>query len=71
MNKSYKVVWNVSSGTWTAVPETAKSRASGASSKDVLRKTPVVLAAAIGVGMAAGAGHAHASNTEAGQYCES
>ncbi|KAB0643441.1 hypothetical protein F7R21_07110 [Burkholderia latens] len=71
MNKSYKVVWNASSGTWTAVSETAKSRARGASSKDVLRKTPVVLAAAIGVGMVGATGHAYASNAEASQYCES
>ncbi|HHL4082017.1 YadA-like family protein [Burkholderia sola] len=38
MNKSYKVVWNASSGTWTAASEIAKSRAGGKSSKKSLMK---------------------------------
>ncbi|MBR8238309.1 MULTISPECIES: YadA-like family protein [unclassified Burkholderia] len=38
MNKSYKVVWNASSGTWTAASEISKSRSGGKSSKKTLVK---------------------------------
>ncbi|WP_275051721.1 ESPR-type extended signal peptide-containing protein, partial [Burkholderia metallica] len=38
MNKSYKVVWNASSGTWAAASEIAKSRSGGKSSKKSLMK---------------------------------
>ncbi|WP_150123333.1 YadA-like family protein [Burkholderia cenocepacia] len=69
MNKSYKVVWNASSGTWTAASEVAKSYAGGASSRAILRKTPVMFAAAaMGVVMAGATGHAYAAANEGGPY---
>ncbi|MDF3079884.1 hypothetical protein KPB01_02580 [Burkholderia sola] len=69
MNKSYKVVWNASSGTWTAASEVAKSYAGGASSRAILRKTPVMFAAAaIGVVMAGVADHAYAAANQGGPY---
>ncbi|MDR6499027.1 hypothetical protein J2785_002172, partial [Burkholderia ambifaria] len=61
MNKSYRNVWNASTGTWTAVAETAKGRTKGAS------RVRAVAAAVALMGVMAGANASEACKTEDGQ----
>ncbi|MCA7921086.1 YadA-like family protein [Burkholderia cenocepacia] len=65
MNKSYRTVWNATTGTWAAAPETARMRTkskSNATMKSSVTAAVAVMAGVGGVTMAADANAQAASN---------
>ncbi|MEK6347081.1 MAG: ESPR-type extended signal peptide-containing protein, partial [Burkholderia sp.] len=53
MNKTYRVVWNASTGTWCAVAETARSRTKATSSKKRAALAAALVMASMGTAVAA------------------
>ena len=66
MNKSYKSVWNESTGTWVAVSELATGRSKSKRAKKALSKAILTQIAVGGMGLA-GAGAAMADEASAAQ----
>ncbi|WP_277627465.1 ESPR-type extended signal peptide-containing protein, partial [Burkholderia stabilis] len=48
MNKTYRVVWNASTGTWCAASEVARGRSKSASSTTRIAASTVIIAASVG-----------------------
>ncbi|WP_425129771.1 ESPR-type extended signal peptide-containing protein, partial [Burkholderia stabilis] len=53
MNKTYRVVWNASTGTWCAASEVARGRSKSASSTTRIAASTVIIAASVGSAYAA------------------